>query len=60
MRKVPLLVVVGEPLEVDKIEEPTPEMVEHVHRCYVQRLRELFDANKAKRAGFRDSELKLV
>lgn len=42
----PIVVVVGAPLEVPKIEKPTPQQVDEWHAKYVEALKKLFDENK--------------
>lgn len=51
-----LVHVIGSPLRVEKMAEPTPEAVEELHTRYVAALRALFDEYKA-RAGYADAAL---
>ena len=48
--------VVGDPLQLPKIEKPTKEDVQEWHGKYIQALQELFDKNKAK-FGQKDAQL---
>jgi len=45
---VPLTVVTGSPIKVDKIEEPTQDQVDALHEKYLVSLQELFDKTKDK------------
>lgn len=44
----PINEVVGDPISIAKIENPTQEEIDRVHALYIARLRELFDQHKAK------------
>lgn len=57
--KRPVDIVIGAPLEVGKIEEPTQEQVAEAHEKYVRALQELFDSNKA-RFGYGDRKLEIT
>ncbi|KAL7575287.1 hypothetical protein ACA910_001812 [Epithemia clementina (nom. ined.)] len=48
---VDLMVVVGPPLELPKIPDPTPEDVQTWHAKYVEALQELFERNKVAAYG---------
>lgn len=56
--KRPVDIVIGTPLDVGKILEPTKEQVAEAHEKYVRALQELFDANKA-RFGYGDRKLEI-
>ncbi|XP_054662664.1 2-acylglycerol O-acyltransferase 3-like [Grus americana] len=43
---VPLTVVVGAPLEVPRLPQPSPQDVARYHQLYVQRLQQLFEEHK--------------
>ncbi|RHN41802.1 putative diacylglycerol O-acyltransferase [Medicago truncatula] len=57
--KNPLYVVVGKPIQVEKIPEPTSEQVAKVHSEFVEALQELFERHKTQ-AGCTNLELKIV
>ncbi len=53
----PLNVVVGKPIRVEKIEEPTSEDIVGLHEKYVSALRELYEEHNPK---YGDPNVKLV
>lgn len=55
--RVPLNVVVGKPIPVKKIESPTDEQIDELHKRYIQALTELFEANKHKYSIIKDPKL---
>ncbi|KAK9678678.1 hypothetical protein RND81_11G227000 [Saponaria officinalis] len=57
--RVPMHVVVGRPIEVEKTPEPTIEEVSEVHSRYVEALQELFERHRAK-VGHADLKLKVL
>ena len=56
---VPLHTVVGEPLQLPKIEEPTNDEVAHWHAAYIAALTTLYDRYKG-RFGHSDRQLEVV
>lgn len=44
----PVNVVVGAPIPVTKVEKPTPEQLDDLHATYIEKLKQLFESNKAK------------
>ena len=54
--KVPLTIVVGEPIPTVQTERPTHEQVNEVHAKYVQALRTIYEEHKA-RLGYGDRTL---
>ncbi len=56
----PIHTIVGAPIPVpEPIPHPTQEQVDELHSKYVERLTELFNANKAKYAGNPNMELEI-
>ncbi len=53
----PLNVVVGEPINVKKVEEPTSEQIIELHSKYVKALKKLYEENNPK---YGDPSVKLV
>eukprot|EP00916_Digyalum_oweni_P016748 GHVL01027444.1.p1 GENE.GHVL01027444.1~~GHVL01027444.1.p1 ORF type:complete len:334 (-),score=57.74 GHVL01027444.1:50-1051(-) len=49
-------IVVGEPLLVDKVENPSDDHLSKVHGLYIEKLKDLFNENKEK-FGYPDREL---
>ncbi|KAJ3170040.1 Diacylglycerol O-acyltransferase 2 [Irineochytrium annulatum] len=45
-RRVPLTTVVGPPIHVDRVDNPTPEQVEALHAKYIESLTAIFDEYK--------------
>ncbi|XP_024287467.1 diacylglycerol O-acyltransferase 2 [Oncorhynchus tshawytscha] len=52
----PITTIVGEPITVPKVEEPTRDMVELYHAMYIKSLRSLFDKYKT-RFGLKESDI---
>jgi hypothetical protein len=50
--------VVGNPIILPKIAEPTQEQIDHWHAIYVDKLIDIFERNKAK-FGYADRELEI-
>lgn len=57
--KNPLYVVVGRPIQVKKISEPTREQVARVHSEFLEALQDLFERHKTQ-AGYTNLKLKFV
>uniref|UniRef100_A0A4W4FUQ6 Acyltransferase n=1 Tax=Electrophorus electricus TaxID=8005 RepID=A0A4W4FUQ6_ELEEL len=55
----PINTVVGEPITVPKVEEPTPDIVDMYHDMYIRSLTELFDKYKT-RFGLEETESLLI
>ncbi|KAL3720683.1 hypothetical protein ACJRO7_005490 [Eucalyptus globulus] len=55
----PMHVVVGRPIELEKISKPTMEEVNEVHGKFVEAFRDLFERHKA-RVGHTDLKLKIL
>lgn len=58
-RHAPLNTVVGNPIKLPKIDNPTQEDVDKWHAVYVEKLIDLFERNKG-RFGYKDRELNLI
>ena len=43
-----LCFAVGAPIPVTKVEKPTPEQLDDLHATYIEKLKQLFESNKAK------------
>ena len=59
-REAPLTTVIGKPLDVPKIAEPSHAQVEHYHSLYMEELVRLFDKYKDIYAKDRKSDLRIV
>ena len=46
-----LAVVVGQPIEIPKVERPSDEVVAKYHQIYIQEIQNLFDRHKAQYAA---------
>ncbi|XP_043830693.1 diacylglycerol O-acyltransferase 2-like protein 6 [Dromiciops gliroides] len=57
---VPITAVVGEPLPIPKIENPSKEMVDKYHTLYIKALRKLFDEHKARYGISETQELEIL
>ena len=53
----PITVVVGKPLFVEKVENPSKEQIENLHENYVQELTKLYEEYNPK---YGDTNVKLV
>lgn len=56
---VDLITVVGTPLQLPLIRDPTPDDITKHHAIYVQKLQDLFDRHKGKYATDPDAELEV-
>ena len=56
---IPLHTVIGSPLKLPVIKEPTKEQVEEWHGKYIECVKEVFDNHK-ERFGYGDRELEIV
>lgn len=52
-------IVVGKPIEVEKIEEPSQEDIMQVHQQYIQQVVQLYEEHK-KKYGYQDIELEII
>lgn len=55
----PIDTVVGAPIPVEKVENPTKEQIDELHTIYCQKLTELFDEHKEKYGVEKDVPLVL-
>lgn len=46
--RTPLNAVVGKPIHVDKVEDPSDKQINELHKKYMKALSDLFDAHKNK------------
>ncbi|TKR57494.1 hypothetical protein L596_030749 [Steinernema carpocapsae] len=58
--RVPLNIVFGAPIPVEKVEHPTREQVEELHEKYLEALTELFDNHKVAYGISEDKKLTIV
>lgn len=58
-KKEGVLVVVGKPILVDRVAEPTPAQIDALHAQYTQALRELFTRWRSH-AGYAESEQLII
>ena len=58
-RQVQMNVVIGKPLQVPRVEDPAPELVERIHQEYVNRLQSLFDRHKGLHPEYKDCVLEM-
>uniref|UniRef100_A0A1I7Z8M9 Acyltransferase n=1 Tax=Steinernema glaseri TaxID=37863 RepID=A0A1I7Z8M9_9BILA len=58
--RVPITTVVGAPIPVEKVEEPTKEQVDELHKKYCDALIKLFDEHKTKHGISADTKLNIV
>ena len=56
--EVPLETVIGNPIRLPKIDNPSNEEIDKWHRLYIEKLQDLFNRNKAK-FGYADRNLEL-
>lgn len=50
-RQVPITMVIGEPMEVEQVDNPTDEQINQLHERFVAELHKLFDEYKHKVGG---------
>lgn len=53
----PIYTVVGKPIDVDKVVEPTKEEVDRLHQRYIQELTQLFDEHKVEYGSSKEAKL---
>ncbi len=54
----PIYTVVGKPIDVKKVENPTKQQIEELHELYISELEKLFDEHKGK--YLKNKETKLI
>jgi hypothetical protein len=59
-RRVPLTTVVGPPIAVERVDEPSQEQIEDLHAIYTTALLDLYNRHKDELDAERESELKVV
>ncbi|KAI8904700.1 diacylglycerol acyltransferase [Gorgonomyces haynaldii] len=59
-KRFPLVTVVGKPIPVEQIDNPTPEQIDALHQTYVKALEQLYQDNKDKYDKHRKHELRIV
>ncbi|XP_032111736.1 acyl-CoA wax alcohol acyltransferase 2 [Sapajus apella] len=57
---LPVTTIVGEPLQMPKIENPSQEIVSKYHALYIEALRKLFDQHKTKFGISETQELEII
>ncbi|KAK0400899.1 hypothetical protein QR680_015510 [Steinernema hermaphroditum] len=58
--RVPLVTVVGAPIAVQKVTNPTTEQIDELHRKYCEALTKLFDEHKTKYGISSETKLNIV
>ena len=58
-RRIPVDVVVGEPIPITKPLKITPDLVHHYHQLYIEALTQLYEKNKHK-FGSADRPLEIL
>ncbi|XP_031568899.1 2-acylglycerol O-acyltransferase 2-A-like [Actinia tenebrosa] len=56
-RRAPITVIVGAPIEVEKVAFPTYDEIDELHSAYVDELKELFDKHKVQYGVHKDTQL---
>uniref|UniRef100_A0A915JRR5 Acyltransferase n=1 Tax=Romanomermis culicivorax TaxID=13658 RepID=A0A915JRR5_ROMCU len=56
----PIWTVVGRPIRVDRVENPSKEEIDRLHSLYIEELRKLFQENKAKYGVPDETDLHIV
>ena len=54
-----LIILVGAPIKVDKVKNPSPEEIEKFHLHYVEALQELFEKHKKNYGISEDKHLEI-
>jgi hypothetical protein len=55
--RIPINVVVGKPIPVEKVESPTQRQINDLHTRYIEELTKLFETNKKNYGVNRDTQL---
>ena len=58
-RPHPLVFVMGEPLPVEKIDDPTPKQVNELHTAFVESIRSLYYRHRDSVPGYEKKELQI-
>jgi len=58
--RTPLNTVVGQPIAVERVENPSQEQIDSLHDQYVEKLEELFESNKEKYGLDKDMHIHYV
>lgn len=59
-RRTKITLVVGQPIEMPFIKEPSPEEVDMHHSLYIEKLKELYDTHKHKYNEPKNKELVII
>ncbi len=57
-RRIPINLVVGKPIDVERVDHPTNEQIDDLHSKYIEELTKLFEEHKEKYVA--DRSIKLV
>jgi hypothetical protein len=58
--KRPITVVMGDPIRVERVEQPSQEQIDQLHSKYMERLRSLYEDNKQELCDKFDTQLQIV
>lgn len=56
----PTYTVIGKPIDVKRVAEPSQEQIDQLHDLYVKSLVELFDEHKQKYSNGKDIKLEII
>jgi len=59
-KRIPLTTVVGKPIQVTRIENPTQEQIDQLHKVYVNELTALFEEHKDKYLNNKKIDLEII
>uniref|UniRef100_A0A6G1S6R5 Acyltransferase n=1 Tax=Aceria tosichella TaxID=561515 RepID=A0A6G1S6R5_9ACAR len=58
--KRPITVVMGDPIHVDRVEQPSQEQIDELHAKYIARLKSMYEDNRTQLCNQFDTKLELV
>lgn len=56
----PTYTVIGKPIDVERVAQPSQEQIDRLHGIYVKSLVELFDEHKEKYSNGKDIKLEII
>lgn len=58
--KHPLVTVIGQPIKVERVDNPSQEQIDNLHSVYIAKLQDLYDAHKNEYHAYRKEDMRIV